>query len=115
MTFWGIGDEEHRDPRFRAAGLDAAGLYYTAGSWCMGEIRLRRELPAAWYVPDYFVVGFPKGKRLAARLVAAGLWKRLDGGYEFAWLQRGNSPDDVRKQRKADREKPSRQRPKWVD
>ena len=79
----------------------------------MSEIRLRRELPAEWFVPDYWVASFPRGKQAACRLVDNGLWKRLHGGYGLARLRESNTPDAVRKLRKSDREKPSRQRSRW--
>ena len=68
--FWNTGDEEHSDEKFRAAGLDGFGLYTAAGSWCLGDIRGKRgDLPAVWFVPDWFVRSWPSGIKAAKRLV----------------------------------------------
>jgi hypothetical protein len=71
MTFWNVGDEESKDQRFCAVGLDGFGLYRLAGSWCMSEIRDRRaDLPAEWFIPSWWVAG---RTRAANKLVKHGL------------------------------------------
>jgi hypothetical protein len=110
MTFWNVGDEEHSDPRYEMAGAGSFELYHKAGSWCMGQVRGRpeAEIPLEWFVPDSFVRSQQNGSRIAKRLVAVGMWERVDYGYRFAWIRDGNTTDYVRRRRKADREKPSR-------
>jgi hypothetical protein len=100
MTFWNVGDEESKDRRFCAAGPAGFGLYHLAGSWCLGEHRFKRDLPAEWFIPDWWVASHPSGTRTAKLLVAQRLWKRLDGGYGFAWIRECNTPDAVRRLRK---------------
>jgi hypothetical protein len=101
MAWWNTGDEEHADERLRQAGLAAFGLYVAAGSWCLGEIRSRSGLPQEWLIPDWFVTSWgPEGRRAAKKLVEVGLWKRVQGGYLYAWIRATNTPDAVAKRRK---------------
>lgn len=60
-------------------GFAAIGLWAVAGSWSSDE-------PSGGFVPDdvieeYLAPGF--GAQLAKRLEAAGLWTRVDGGWQF--------------------------------
>jgi len=110
--FWNIGDEEPDDPRFTQAGPGACGLYFMAGAWCLRQVRWRpeAEIPGEWFIPDRWVRGWPNGARLAARLVAVGLWTATTGGYYFEWIRPENTPDAVRADRKRKRAKKARQR-----
>jgi hypothetical protein len=111
MSFWFVGDEEADDPRFLEAGMAASWLYTAAGSWCMREVRGRRNpLPAEWFIPTRWVRTWPNGARLAGRLVRVGLWERVADGYCFAWIRDQNKPDALRQQRKHEREKKRAQR-----
>jgi len=115
MSFWFVGDEEPEDPRFRDAGIAASGLYNMAGARCMRQVRDRHEpLPAQWFVPDHWVKAWFSSPQLAgraaSRLVRAGLWERVDGGYGFAWLRDQNTPDAIRRTRKRERDKKQAQR-----
>jgi hypothetical protein len=117
MTFWNVGDEECKDPDF-LANPAAAGMYYLAGSWCMSEIHNRRgddAIPADWFIPDWWVASFPKGKQLANYLVKVGKWKHVQAGYAYLIIQPGNTPEAVRRIRKHDRDKKSRQRRQPAD
>lgn len=107
MTYWHIGDEEPEDPRFVTAGPGACGLYFMAGAWCLRQVRYRpeNEIPGEWLISDRWVRGWPNGVRLAGRLVDVGLWLRVQGGYEYGWLQQRNTADAVRTNRKKEREK----------
>jgi hypothetical protein len=107
MTFWFIGDEEPEDARFRKAGLAACGLYFAAGAQCMHEVhnQPQRVLPTEWFVPDHLVRGWPNGARAAGKLVAVGLWERVDDGYYFRWIRRQNTPDALRATREMERKK----------
>jgi hypothetical protein len=107
--WWFVGDEEIND-QFVNVGFAGFGLYHMAGSWCMSQIRGRpeAEVPAEWFIPDWVIRGWG-AQRVAHQLCAEGLFTRLQGGYSFGWIRSGNTPDAVRRKRKADREKPSRQ------
>lgn len=107
MTYFEIGDEEPEDPRFIEAGPGACGLYFMAGAWSMGQVRYRPydEIPPEWFIPDRWVRGWPNGARLAAKLVAVGLWDRVLGGYSFGWIQSQNTADALRSRRKRERAK----------
>jgi hypothetical protein len=104
MTYWNTGDEEWRDPRITAA-AGAFAMYVAAGSWCMSESR-NRELPAEWFVPDFWVANWPDaerpsvGRKMARTLCDVGLWERVPGGYRYAVIQDCNTPEAVRKLRK---------------
>lgn len=108
MTFWNVGDEESQDRRFAAVGAEGFGLYHLAGSWCLGQHRFKRDLPAEWFIPNWWVASQRGGTRIAKNLVTQRLWKRMDGGYGFAWIRDSNTPDAVRRLRKreADKKKP---------
>lgn len=111
MTFWNIGDEEHSDRRYTEAGHGSFELYHKAGSWCMGQVRGRpeSEIPTEWFIPDEWVNGQHNGPKLARGLIAVGMWERVRHGYRFAWIRDGNTAEYVRRRRKIDRDKPSRQ------
>lgn len=98
--WWNTGDEEQSDPRFRAAGLAAVGLYVMAGSYCLFEMRGKSDLPSEWFIPDWQIKTWDGSAQAAKKLVAAELWKRVPGGYEFVWIRKSNEPDAIRKRRK---------------
>jgi hypothetical protein len=107
MTFWLIGDEEHKDPRFTTASL---GLYARSGSWCMNQVRYRpMEIPAEWFVPQSVVKAWG-AIRQANDLVARGIWAPVDGGWRFVWIRHRNTTDYVRHERKRQATKKQRQR-----
>lgn len=79
-----VDDGFHKHPkRIRAGvsmeGFAAIGLWAVAGSWSS-------DAPTGGFIPDdvvesYLAPGF--GEQLAKRLEAAGLWTRVDGGWQF--------------------------------
>ena len=79
----------HAHPKVRRAGLKAVGLWTIANSWC-------RDHHKNGFVPDEFVKESPE---VAQRLVDAGLWLRVDGGFRFKdwgeWNADDCSDDDV--------------------
>jgi hypothetical protein len=103
MTFWYIGEEEHSDDRFTTSSL---GLYARAGSWCMSQVRYRpeREIPAAWFVPDWLVKGWGN-TRQANDLVVNGVWEPVVGGWRYTWIRWPNTASAIRTQRKRERAK----------
>ncbi|MGS2615110.1 hypothetical protein ACVCAH_11375 [Micromonospora sp. LZ34] len=83
MTWFRVDDGFHKHrKRVRAGvsmeGFAAIGLWSVAGSWSSDE-------PSGGFIPDdvveYLAPGF--GEQLAKRLVTAGLWDQVDGGYQF--------------------------------
>lgn len=74
MNDWGrIHRKLHDHPKVAAAGLKAMGLWTIANSWS-------RDNRTAGFVPDHFVAESPD---VAQRLVDAGLWLKVEGGYRF--------------------------------
>lgn len=69
MTWFKVDDKLNGHPKARAAGLPAIGLWTVAGSWCSDQLTDGR-------VPDWYVLTWPQGKRLAEQLVKAHLWHR---------------------------------------
>jgi hypothetical protein len=80
MPYFKVDDMLHSHPKPRRAGLEAMGLWSLAGSHCMAY-----KLDG--FVPTYFVAAWPRGPKLAAQLVSAGLWSlgERDGqpGWQF--------------------------------
>lgn len=107
MAFWFTGDEEHQDPRFSKWG--SLELYVKAGTRCMSQVHGRHGLPAEWFVPNDWVRGWG-ATRHASWLVRQQVWERVPGGYRFEWIRVQNTPDYVRKARKAEADKKARQR-----
>lgn len=84
MSDWGrIHRKLHEHKKVEQAGLKAMGLWTIANSWS-------RDNRTAGFVPDWFVEQSPE---VAARLVEARLWLRVDGGYEFKDWAEWNSDD----------------------
>lgn len=74
------------------AGNGAMGLWVRAGSWCAQNLT-NGHVP----LPIARTLGSPAEAR---RLVAAGLWHEVDGGYEFHdWFEYQPSADEVAKLR----------------
>lgn len=110
MPFFNVDDHAHSHPKFRRAGLPAVGLWAMAGSWA-------RAHKQDGFVPDWFVITWPNGKKLAAALVSAGLWDRAqhDGeeGFQFHdWLDIHDTRDEVEEQRMKNRERQRKRRQK---
>ncbi len=110
MAWFRVDDGWHKHRKRLRAGIDlegmaAQGLWVAAGSWA-GD-----ELTDGWvpaYVVDYLAPGI--GRRLAGRLVAAGLWipATRDGedGWEFhQWVEQQRTREQVLAERKASAER----------
>jgi hypothetical protein len=110
--YFNIGDEECTDQDW-LTNLAAKGLYDMAGSFVMNQLRNRygeEAVPDDWFIPGYFVDSIRGGRRAASYLVSVGKWKRVDGGYRFVVLQKGNTPGAVRELRRKERERKAAQR-----
>lgn len=79
MAFFLVDDQFHGHPKARKSALEAVGLWTVAGSHC-------RAYKSDGFVPEWFVLGWPKGKQLASRLVSAGLWKTAEQDGETGWM-----------------------------
>ena len=73
-----------------AAGVSAMGLWVRAGSWCAQTL-------TDGFVPEHMVPALADGDAgLAGRLVEAGLWRRVKGGFVFhEWAQRQPSRQSI--------------------
>lgn len=76
MPFF-VDDSFHSHPKPTAASLAAIGLWTAAGSWSSNHL-------TDGFVPDHQISQLSRGQvELAKELVAAGLWRRTKGGYQF--------------------------------
>lgn len=80
MPDFRVADTASEHPKLRAAGLVAAGLWSMAGSWSMNPA----HMTDGW-VPEYWVVGWPQGKKSAAKLVEVGLWVPMERDGQRGW------------------------------
>lgn len=81
-----VSDDFHSHPKAIAAGPAALGLWVLAGSWSSANAK-------GGFVPDYVLPRLTEDSaKLARKLVAAGLWTRSRGGYQFhEWDERNPS------------------------
>ncbi|WP_157253141.1 hypothetical protein [Nonomuraea typhae] len=85
MTWFKVDDSLHSHPKAMAASLAALGLWAVAGSWSSDHL-------TDGFVPDHMIPSLSRGSdKLVEDLVAAGLWKRVRGGYQFhQWNEDGD-------------------------
>lgn len=77
MVWFKVDDRFHSHPKTTAASLAAIGLWAVAGSWSSDHL-------TDGFVPDHQLPSLTRGATdLAGELVAAGLWRRVRGGYRF--------------------------------
>jgi hypothetical protein len=97
MPYFPVDDNLHAHPKVDAAGLAAMGLWTLAGSWS-------KHAATGGFVPAVRVGKLGGTKALASKLVAAGFWDVVEGGYRFHdWEdQAGNADAETEKKRKAD-------------
>lgn len=81
------------------AGNEALGLWVRAGSWCGAQL-------TDGFVPDRIVKALDGTRADTTRLVQAGLWERVDGGYQFhEWHEYQPTKAEVLADRKAAKER----------
>jgi hypothetical protein len=103
MTWFKVDDTLAFHRKAVAAGNAAMGLWVRAGSWCSQQL-------TDGFVPDDMIASLGNSGQ-AKRLVAAGLWERVDGGYRFwQWDERQPSREQVEQERNAARERMRRVR-----
>lgn len=77
MTWFKVDDRLHAHPKALATSLAALGLWTAAGSWSSDHL-------TDGFMPDHVIPLLSRGtSELADELVAAGLWRRVKGGYRF--------------------------------
>lgn len=89
----------------RAEVLFTRGLAFCSESASDGFITDRQ-------VVSVLGIGMRDAMKRAERLVAVGLWERLDGGYSIrSWLKWNKSAEDIGRARKLDRDRKASARP----
>lgn len=101
MGWFKVDDQLHGHPKPRRAGLEAIGLWAVAGSHSSAY-------KGDGFVPAWYIDSWPKGKKLAAQLVAAGLWTPgekdgLQGYYFHDWDDYQPTSDELERDREASR------------
>lgn len=103
MTWFKVDDSFHSHPKVLATDPAALGLWVLAGSWSSAH------LTEGVVQDDVLPRLLPDAATLARKLVTAGLWKRVRGGYQFHdWLDRNPTREAVAAERKANAERQRR-------
>lgn len=110
MPWFKVDDTLHGHPKHRKAGLAAVGLWTVAGSYCSQYV-------TEGFVPEWFVSGWPSGRRLAGRLVSVGLWSPGDrdeeaGWWFHDWEHYQMTKDEIERDKQLNRERQKRFREK---
>lgn len=110
MPWFKVDDGLHSHPKPRRAGLGAMGLWTVAGSWSAQHAQ-------EGFVPDWFVAGWPSGRKHAGQLVEAGLWQPVtvaaETGWRFHdWEHFQPSKEEIERDREHNRERQKRFREK---
>lgn len=94
MTWFKVDDSFHGHPKVLATDAAALGLWVVAGAWSSAHL-------TDGVVPDHALSRLlPDSATLAQKLVAAGLWRRIRGGYKFHdWNAYQPTSSDVRAMR----------------
>lgn len=100
MTWFKSDDKLHSHPKARRAGLEAMGLWVMSGTYSM-------DYRTDGFIPDWFVNSWPRGSKIAAGLVRAGLWTACqqddEPGFRFHDWHDFQPSLDVLEQRDAER------------
>jgi len=94
MTWFKVDDSFHAHPKVLATEPAALGLWVIAGAWSSAHL-------TDGVVPDHALSRLlPDSATLAQKLVTAGLWRRIKGGYLFHdWSDFQPSANDVKERR----------------
>jgi hypothetical protein len=110
VTWFMVDDAFHSHPKAHKAGHAAVGLWVIAGSYSA-----QNKLNG--FVPAWFVLRSPNGKREAPRLVEAGLWEPAERDGEQGWrfhdwdhYQLSLEEIEARRERNRERQRRHRQR-----
>lgn len=94
MTWFMVDDNLALHQKVVVAGNEAMGLWVRAGSWCGQHL-------TDGFIPEH-IVKLLGTRRQADKLVTAGLWRVVDGGWAFHdWHDKQLSREDVESKRKA--------------
>src|SRR5438105_2917276 len=94
MTWTRLDDDFHSNPKVMQVGLEGAGLYARALSYC-GHYLTDGFVPSEW---AKMVSG--KSKDLPQKLVRVGLWEQVEEGYVIpGYLDLNPSRMEVQKRR----------------
>jgi len=94
MPWFRVDDNLALHPKTIRVGNAAVGMWVRSGSWCAQQL-------TDGFIPDQMVRVFG-GPALAEKLVRAGFWLKVDGGYQFhEWGERQPSRARVEENRKA--------------
>lgn len=106
MTWFRVDDVLTFHPRVLEAGNAAIGLWVRAGAWSMSHL-------TDGFIPRQIARQIGSAAEVK-RLVAAGLWHEVEGGYQFhAWATNGDGTprqptrEQVEAKRRKDRERKS--------
>jgi hypothetical protein len=105
MPWFKVDDSFHAHPKVLATDPAALGLWVVAGAWSSAHLTEGR-------VPDQVLPRLlPDSETLARTLVAAGLWRKVRGGYQFHdWTDYNPTRKEIEADRKAARERMKRLR-----
>lgn len=79
MPWFKVDDDLHSHPKARRVGLASLGLWVVSGSYSM-------SYKTDGFVPEWFVNGWPNGRRYAHTLADSGLWEPAEQDGEKGWL-----------------------------
>lgn len=118
MPWFKVDDTLHSHPKPRRAGLAAIGLWTLAGSYCS-------QYTTEGEVHEWFVTGWPQGRKLAGQLVAVGMWHKAghdcpdcrqpedDTSWQFHdWEHYQMTKEEIERDRELNRERQRRFREK---
>lgn len=95
MPWFKVDDKLHSHPKRHRAGLKAMGLWVISGSWSSDHL-------TDGLIPTDMLRTLGGTATDARRLVEAGLWDVVDGGWRFHhWQDQNPSRSDVEAQREA--------------
>lgn len=105
MAWFKVDDTLHCHPKVRRAGAASAGVWVTAGSFCMAY-------KTDGVVPTWWLDSWGRtGRTAAAALVREGLWEAVDGGYRFHdWDDYQPLSDEIEQVREKARERQRKRR-----
>jgi hypothetical protein len=94
MTWFKVDDSFHAHPKVLATDADALGLWVVAGAWSSAHL-------TDGFLPDHALPRLlPDSATLARKLITAGLWRKVRGGYQFHdWSDFQPASSDVRAMR----------------
>jgi hypothetical protein len=94
LPWFRVDDRFHSHPKVLATEPAALGLWVVAGAWSSANL-------LDGFVPDQALPRLlPGSEMLAEKLVTAGLWRRIRGGYQFHdWTDYNPTGDEVKRLR----------------